>query len=159
MNNSVETVEKQPKQYEKWKSQLDQQSRRLLEVCSSMPKVDTQTDEKTHLLQQQTDSYAIDLDFEAASENQERVGRVTQALHTIQSMMTRFSEMVSEQASKIDSIEEYIENAAHRSSLALGQLERTNTSDKSARTRKCMVCLLVALVLLTLTMIALSVYT
>ena len=159
MENSVNTLEGQPKHYQKWKAQVDQQSRRLLEVCSSLPRPECEeTTENSHLLQQQTDSYGVELEYEAVSSNQERVSRVTQALHSIQSMMARFGEMVNEQASKIDSIEEYMENAAHRSTLALGQLERTNTSDKSSRTHKCILCLLVSLVLLSLTLVAVSVY-
>ena len=155
LERSLKSLKHQQLIYQKWKTQLDQQITRFTHVVSVLhTEEEAQTEETSHLLQQQ--SFEAQMTQELVHDRGEGISRVALALQTANSLIKEFGQMVHEQASKVESIEEFMDASAHHSQLALDHVEKANERDKTSRQHKFLLCLLVSVALCCLVLTSVS---
>ena len=149
---SLKSVKKQQLIYRKCKTQLDQAVTRFNRIVAAFHSeeqslLEEEADEQSSLLHSAQRSFDAEVACQLTTERGLGISRVATALQTVNSMIREFGEMVHEQASKVNTLEEFIESTTHRSQLALAQIEKANQRDKASRTHKGSLCLLASMAL------------
>lgn len=154
------------KEYQKWSKKLEHElleitkyARQLIKTEEIMLDTKESTEEDRLLSpQQQIIEFELEMHSDIVREREEKIGKITNTIFTVNSMLKDLGEMVSEQSYLIDRIEVNIDESAVKSQNAVSELKKSDKDSKSGKQRYCLVVLLVVLLLLVISIIGTSYY-